>query len=73
MRLLNEVEVCKVDDVCRDVVNGVDVVELDVDELGSSGAMLLMISCCMSVFEMQMKLSWMMNKMMLMSDPMLLM
>ena len=38
-----------------------------------SGAMLLMISCCMSVFEMQMKLSWMMNKMMLMSDPMLLM
>ena len=38
-----------------------------------SGAMLSMTSCCMSVFEMQMKLSWMMNKMMLMSDPMLLM
>ena len=35
MRLLNEVEVCKIDDVCRDVVNEVDVVELDVDELGS--------------------------------------
>ena len=35
MRLLNEVEVCKVDDVCRDVVIEVDVVELDVDELCS--------------------------------------
>ena len=33
--MLNEVEVCKIDDVCRDVVNEVDVVELDVDELGS--------------------------------------
>ena len=32
---MNEVEVCKIDDVCRDVVNEVDVVELDVDELGS--------------------------------------
>ena len=35
MMLLDEVKVCKMDDVCRDVVNGVDVVELDVDELGS--------------------------------------
>ena len=33
--MLNEVEVCKIDDVCRDVVNEVDVVELDVDELGA--------------------------------------
>ena len=33
--MLNEVEVCKIDDVCRDIVNEVDVVELDVDELGS--------------------------------------
>ena len=33
--MLNEVEVCKIDDVCRDVVIDVDVVELDVDELGS--------------------------------------
>ena len=35
MMLLDEVKVCKMDDVCRNVVNGVDVVELDVDELGS--------------------------------------
>ena len=35
MMLLDEVKVGKVDDVCRDVVNEVDVVELDVDELGS--------------------------------------
>ena len=35
MRLLNEVKVGKVDDVCRDVVNEVDVVELYVDELCS--------------------------------------
>ena len=45
MRLLNEVEVCKIDDVCRDVVNEVDVVELDVMSWAPSGAMLLMISC----------------------------
>ena len=32
---MSEVEVCKIDDICRDVVNEVDVVELDVDELGS--------------------------------------
>ena len=35
MMLLDEVKVCKVDDVCRDVVNEVDVVELYVDELCS--------------------------------------
>ena len=35
MMLLDEVKVGKVDDVCRDVVNEVDVVELYVDELGS--------------------------------------
>ena len=33
--MLNEVEVCKIDDVCRDVVNEVDVVKFDVDELCS--------------------------------------
>ena len=35
MMLLDEVKVGKVDDVCRDVVNEVDVVELYVDELCS--------------------------------------
>ena len=33
--MLNEAEVYEIDDVCRDVVNEVDVVELDVDGLGS--------------------------------------
>ena len=35
MMLLDEVKVGKVDDICRDVVNEVDVVELYVDELCS--------------------------------------